>query len=76
MDTVTLNYDRYNVQAQKALENILALGYFKLHNPEKRYKAPARLARKKDDDFLCFVSEQTLAKDWLNENEDEAWKNL
>ena len=76
MDTVTLNYDRYNVQAQKALENILALGYFKLHNTEKRHKGMARLTRKKDDDFLYLVSEQALAKDWLNENEDKAWKNL
>jgi len=30
----------------------------------------------KDEKCLCFVCEQVLAKDWLNKDEDEAWKNL
>jgi hypothetical protein len=29
-----------------------------------------------DFDFFYSVSEQVLAKDWLNKYEDEAWKNL
>jgi len=29
-----------------------------------------------DYEFLYSVSEQVLAKDWLNKEEDEVWKNL
>jgi len=76
MATVILDYDKYNVQAQKALENILAMGCFKSFSTEKLHEEIAFLTRKKDDDFLYLVSEQALAKDWLNKTEDEAWQNL
>jgi hypothetical protein len=33
-------------------------------------------AKENDYDFFYSVSEKVLAKDWLNEYEDEAWKNL
>ena len=76
MDSIVLDYDRFNIQAQKALEHILSLGCFKLHTKEKSNEDAVFLAREKDERFLYSVSEQILAKDWLNKNEDEAWKNL
>jgi hypothetical protein len=37
----------------------------------------SKLSSRGDDyDYLYTVSEQVLAKDWLNEYEDAAWKNL
>ena len=30
----------------------------------------------KDKPFTHFASEKTLAKDWLNANEDKAWQDL
>ena len=33
-------------------------------------------SKENDYDFFYSVSEQVLAKDWLNKYEDEAWKNL
>jgi len=30
----------------------------------------------KENELLYFASERVLAKDWLNKDEDEAWKNL
>jgi hypothetical protein len=33
-------------------------------------------AKENDYDFFYSVSEKVLAKDWLNEYEDEAWKHL
>jgi len=30
----------------------------------------------KEKDILYYASESVLAKDWLNKEEDEAWKNL
>jgi len=30
----------------------------------------------KEKDFIYSVSENVLAKDWLNEKEDEVWENL
>ena len=76
MATIVLDYDRYNMQAQKALENILALGYFKLRAKERLRENATFLARENDNDFLYSVSEQVLAKDWLNKSEDEAWESL
>jgi hypothetical protein len=34
------------------------------------------LSQESDYDFLYSVNEQVLAKDWLNEYEDAAWKSL
>ena len=74
MRTVILNYDNYNVLAQKALDNILSSGFFKVQTIEK----PQEKAwiEENDYEFLYSVSEQALAKDWLNKEEDEVWKNL
>jgi ADP-glucose pyrophosphorylase len=33
-------------------------------------------SKENDYDFFYSVSEQVLAKDWLNKYEDEAWRNL
>jgi hypothetical protein len=76
MASIILDYDRYNVQAQRALENILASGCFKLRTVEKRYEEVNFSTKENDAVFLRSVSEQVLAKDWLNKAEDEAWKNL
>ena len=74
MATVILDYDSYNVMAQKALDNILSSGFFKVQRIETLRKNNP--TEEKDYKFMYSVSEQTLAKDWLNEDEDEAWKNL
>ena len=76
MATITLDYDKYNVRAQKALENFLALGLFKPCTFEKTYKTFNYPTEVKENELLYFVSEHVLAKDWLNKEEDEAWKNL
>ena len=76
MTTITLDYDNYNVRAQKALEKFLALGYFKLHTVEKTQRKIEYLSEMKENEFIYCVGEQALAKDWLNKEEDEAWKSL
>lgn len=75
MATIMLDYDNRNFRAQKALEDILALGFFKLHPLEKVHEEVV-FSPVEEDAFLYSVSEQVLAKDWLNEIEDDAWKNL
>jgi hypothetical protein len=74
MATIILNYDNYNVQAQRALENILSSGFFKVEPIEKSRKEYP--VNDNDEAFLYSVSEQMLAKDWLNDDEDKAWKDL
>jgi len=61
MRTVILNYDNYNVLAQKALDNILSLGFFKVQTIEK----PQEKAwdAENDYEFLYAVNEQMSAKD-------------
>jgi len=76
MATITLNYDIYNVQAQKALENFLALGLFKLNITKTTDESFVFSPGVNEDEFVYFASEPILAKDWLNQKEDEAWKNL
>ncbi|MCL2435599.1 MAG: hypothetical protein FWD09_05620 [Lentimicrobiaceae bacterium] len=76
MTTITLDYDNHNIRAQKALENFLALGYFKLHTAEKTHRKIEYLSEMRENEFIYCVSEQVLAKDWLNKEEDEVWKNL
>jgi hypothetical protein len=77
MITITLDYDNYNVRAQKALENLLTLGLFKPHTVEKQlYRKVDYPTELKENELIYFASEQILAKDWLNKEEDEAWKNL
>ena len=48
--------------------------------PKTETKLPERfqgvLSQESDYDFFYSVNEQVLAKDWLNEYEDTAWKNL
>ena len=72
MATITLDYNTRNAQAQKALDYILSLGVFKVQTIEKLRK----VKEEKDLNFLYSVSEQVLAKEWLNKDEDEAWKDL
>jgi hypothetical protein len=74
--TITLDYDQRNIQARKALENMLSLGYFKLRTLDKPQRKVASLSEDRDSEFLYSASEQVLAKDWLNHFEDEAWKSL
>jgi len=74
MATVVLNYDNYNVLAQRALDNILSMGFFKVQQIEKLQKKT--WTKENDYEFLYSVSEQVLAKDWLNKDEDEVWKDL
>jgi len=76
MTTITLDYDNRNIRAQKALENFLALGYFKLHTIEKTHRKMEYLSEMKENELIYRASEQVLAKDWLNKEEDAAWKNL
>ncbi|MDR0873529.1 MAG: hypothetical protein LBN27_08735 [Prevotellaceae bacterium] len=38
MATITLDYNTRNVQAQKALEYILSLGYFEAHSVRRLHK--------------------------------------
>ena len=76
MTTITLDYENRNMQARRALENILALGFFKLRTIDKSRHETALLPAEQDNEFLYSVSEQVLAKDWLNQFEDEAWKSL
>jgi len=68
MATITLDYDNYNVEAQKVLHNVLSLGFFRVRKMKKQ--------KKTEDRFLYSISEQVLAKDWLSKEEDEAWKDL
>ena len=57
---------------------------FSLVNGTRKSKSEMKLSEKfrrtlsqeNDYDFFYSVSEQILAKDWLNEYEDEAWKSL
>ena len=67
MRTIILNYDNYNVLAQRALDNILSLGYFKAQTIEKPQEKS--WIEENDSEFLYSVSEQALAKDWLNKEE-------
>jgi len=76
MATIILDYDNRNTHAKKVLKDILALGFFKLRMPERIQEEVVFLSGDKEDKFLYSVSEQVLAKDWLNETEDIAWKNL
>jgi len=76
MATIILDYNTRNAQAQKALDYILSLGFFKVQAAEKLQKKTIASSKEQNDEFLYSVSEQVLAKDWLNQNEDEAWKNL
>jgi len=76
MATIILDYDKRNVQAKRALDNILAMGFFKLRTIEKPCKRTDLFTEEQDGEFLYSMSEQVLAKDWLNKFEDEAWENL
>ena len=73
MATIILDYDKRNTQAQKVLDDMLALGFFKIKTTKRPYRENI-VSEEKDYDFLYSVSEHTLAKDWLNEY--EAWKNM
>lgn len=72
MATITLDYNHRNVQAQKTLDYMLSMGFFK----EKTGKRNTFLDEEKENEFLYLVNEQALAKEWLNKEEDEAWKDL
>ena len=78
MATITLDYSTRNTEAKKALEQLLALGFFKAHaiRKSRRSKSTFLTLGKKDDNFVYFASEQVLAKDWLNKEEEEVWKDL
>jgi len=76
MATITLDYNTRNAQAQKTLDYILSLGVFKTQNIRTPRRGNVSLNTGKDDMFLYSVSEQVLAKEWLNKEEDEAWKDL
>ena len=49
---------------------------FAIIGETKKSKLSEMFRNENDYDFFYSVSEQVLAKDWLNEYEDEAWKNL
>lgn len=76
MATIILDYNTRNVQAQKALNYILSLGFFREQTGEYLRKKIKSSIKEQNDEFLSLVSEQVLAKDWLNKDENEAWKNL
>jgi hypothetical protein len=76
MATIILDYDNRNALAKQMLEDILALGFFKLRTSEKLQEEVIHLSGGKEDEFIYSVSEQVLAKDWMNKIEDDAWKNL
>ncbi|MCL2073395.1 MAG: hypothetical protein FWH18_05730 [Marinilabiliaceae bacterium] len=74
MASIVLNYDNYNIQALTALNNILTLGLFKMQTINKIETNDS--IEKINERFFYSVSENVLAKDWLNKEEDETWKNL
>ena len=74
MTTVAIDYKNCKMLIQKALESILSLRFFKVQRIEK--SRGSDLIRKKGNEFVYSPSKQTLTKDWLNKNENEAWKNL
>ena len=76
MATIILDYDKRNVRAKKVFEDMLALGFFKLRTSEKLQEEVIHLSGGREDEFIYSVSEQVLAKDWMNKIEDDAWKNL
>ena len=73
MATIVLDYDNNNIKVQRVLKRIISLGFFKERYIKlKRKSVPIR----KDTAFSYTVIEQMLAKDWLNKEEEEAWKDL
>ncbi|GHT72849.1 hypothetical protein AGMMS50262_02780 [Bacteroidia bacterium] len=76
MATITLDYDVRNTKAQRTLDYILSMGFFKARTERKPLRRTAVFSVVEDDRPIYFASEQALAKDWLNKDEEEAWKNL
>jgi len=76
MATIILDYNTRNVHAQKALDYILSSEIFKVQAIGKSSKKTTWSDKVQNDNFSYLISEQVLAKDWLNEEEDEVWKNL
>jgi len=76
MATITLDYSTRNAEAKKALEYLLSLGFFKAHAIRKSRRKTGFLSARQEDKLVYLASEKVLAKDWLNKEEDEVWKDL
>jgi len=74
MATVRLNYNSRDMQAVRTLDYILSMGFFK--SEEAVAQRTKQMIWEDNSVKTHFASEAVLAKDWLNEKEDEAWKTL
>ncbi len=75
MTTITLEYNSRNAQAQKMLEQMLSMGFFKTKTTA-RHSHLDEFSPVGDTVTTHFASETILAQDWLTKNEDEVWVNL
>jgi hypothetical protein len=74
MATIVLNYNARNKRAVQTLDYIMAMGFFKSQTAKPSRKA--KLRRENDRMITHFASEAVLSHDWLQKQEDEAWRNL